>query len=321
MGRDTTADSTPILKQAEQNLGNSTILVPSNPDCTATGIPITVIPNTNPARLLNLTGGSAVAQTISIVMTASRIVGANNPNPGYAGPVTGIVEFGNGGRFTRVEFDVPVGAYAGYFTQAANALDPQAGGAIITVPTSVIRAYARYDNLLLAPLLNTSPPISLAQLMHRTTWGPGGPRATVAPPYTPPVVPAPILAEPLLVQAMTAYFTRPRANAYKTLYLYASDPFGGLSSSVPVIGPNSPYAYWCLPAFTKKVKILRDPFTAALDVVLRDGAQTIDQYTIASGSSAPEIEIPGQATIIGIESRDATADQVVFLALSCEIGV
>jgi hypothetical protein len=319
MGRDTTADSTPILKQAEQNLGNSTILVPENPDCTATGIPITVIPNTNPARLLNVTGGSAVAQTISIVMTASRIVGADNPNPGYAGPVTGIVEFGNGGRFTRVEFDVPVGAYAGFFTHAANAIDPQAGGAIVTVPTSVVRAYARYDNLLLAPLLNTNPPISLAQLTARPTWGPGGPRATVAPPYTPPTVPAPILAEPLLVQAMAAYFTRPRSSAYKTLYLYASDPF--VASASPVTGPNTPYAYFCLPAFTKKVKILREPITTNLDVVIRDGAQVIDQYVVAAGSSAPEIKIQGQATIIGIESHDLLADQVEFLALSCEVGV
>jgi hypothetical protein len=252
-------------------------------------------------------------------MTASRIVGADNPNPGYAGPVTGIVEFGNGGRFTRVEFDVPVGPYAGYFIQAANALDPQAGGAIITVPTSVIRAYARYDNLLMAPLLNTSPPVTLAHVTGRNTWGPGGPRATVAPPYTPPVVPAPILAEPLLVQAMAAYFTRPRANAYKTLYLYASDPF--VAVATPITGPNTPYAYWCLPAFTKKVKILREPITTTLDVVIRDGAQVIDQYTIATGSSAPEIEIQGQATIIGIESHDLTADQVLFLALSCEIGV
>ena len=319
MGRDVTADSTPILKQAEQNLGNSTTLVPKNPTPTAAGIPITVIPETNPARILDFTGGSAVAQTISVIMTASRIVGADNPNPGYAGPVTGIVEFGNGGRFTRVEFDIPVGPYIGYFIQAANAIDPQAGGTIITVPTSVVRAYARYDNLLLAPLLNSSPTITLAQLTSRPTWGPGGPRATLAPPYTLIHQPNPILAEPLLIQAMAAYFTRPRAKAYKTLYLYASNPF--VPAATPIIGSGSPYAYWCLPPFAKTVKILREPITTTLDVVIRDGTQTIDQYVVAAGSSAPEIEVQGQATIIGIASRDLTNDQVNFLALACEVGV
>ena len=317
MGRNVTADTTPLLKNAEQNIGNSSTILPQNPGITALGTQATVIPQTNPARILDLSGGSAVGQTVSVVMTASRIVGVENPNPGFAGPITGIVEFGNGGRFTKVEFDIPVGPYNGFFTVASNAIEPQDGGVVITVPTGTIRAYARYDNLLLAPLLNFSAPLPLAQFTARPVWGPGGPRSTIAPPY-PPNNPTPILAEPILVKAMAAYFTRPRARAYKTLYLYTSNSF------VPVTTPvtsNTPYAYWCLPAFAKTAKILRTPLTAALDVVFRDGVQIIDQYTIASGASAPEIEVPGQATIIGIASRDLIADQVNFLAVTCEVGV
>ena len=90
---------------------------------------------------------------MSIVFTAARVVGASNPNPGYAGPITGLVEFGNGGRFTRVEFDVPLGPYLGTFQGAAVASEPQDGGVIVTVPTGVLRAYARYDNLLVQPIL------------------------------------------------------------------------------------------------------------------------------------------------------------------------
>jgi len=315
MGRNINADTKPLLLDAEQNIGNSNTIIPLNPASPASGTSVTVIPQTNPPRLISLTGGSAAGQTTSVVVTASRINGQENPYPGYAGPVTGIVEFGNGGRFTRAEFDVPVGGYAGFFTQSSAAVEPQDGGTIITVPSGVIRIYARYDNLLLAPLLNSDPPICLAQLAGRPLWGPGGPRATA--PL--PAQPDPILAEPLLVKAMSAYFTRPRARVYKTLYLYTSNLF--LPATAPVTGPNTPYAYYCLPAFTKTIKVLREPLTTTLDIVLRDGVQTIDQYRIAAGTSAPEIEVSGQATIIGIQSLNLIADQVSFLAISCEIGI
>ena len=177
MGRDVTSDSTPLLKNADQNIGNSTILYPQ------AGTVGVVIPTTNPPRLLNLTGGSAVGQTVSVVMTVSRILqGNDNPNPGFPGPITGIIEFGNGGRFTKIEFDLTVGPFAGSINEASSAVEPQDGVTIVTVPTGVLRVYARYDNLLLAPLIGTNPPISHAQLTRDLLpfpglpiVGPGGP--------------------------------------------------------------------------------------------------------------------------------------------------
>jgi hypothetical protein len=308
MGRDTTADRTPVLMNADQNIGNSTVLLPQE------GI-ATVIPQTNPARLLNLTGGSAVGQTISIIFTASRIVGAQNPNPGLPGPVTGVLEFGSGGRSTKVEFDVPVGPFTGFFQQATNAVEPQDGGVIVTVPTSVLRAYTRYDNLLLTPVLGTSPPQSLAQVHGISpVFGPGGPMPV---PLSNRVIPA----EPLLVQAMSAYFTRARAKAYKTLTLYASSITTLLPTPTLVGTPGNNYDFFCLPAYARSFKILRFPSTASIDVILNDAVRGLETFTVgATPAPAPEIPLTGRETIIGLRST-TNNDTVLSLALSCEVGI
>ena len=182
---------------ADQNIGNSALLQPQP------GSVATTIPATNPARILQLNGPSKTAQTVSIVFTASRIVGQDNPNPGYAGPITGILEFGNGGRFTKIEFDVPVGPFLGNFQGAAASSEPQDGGVIVTVPSGVLRAYARYDNLLVQPALGL-PTQSTAQLLGVPFVGPGGPVA--------PTSPSPAPAEPVLVKAMAAYYKIGRAH-------------------------------------------------------------------------------------------------------------
>jgi|WetSurMetagenome_2_1015567.scaffolds.fasta_scaffold25059_2 hypothetical protein len=291
MGRPDEAATNPLLKgQSEQNIGNSTTLRPQEGAAT-------VIPQTNPPRLVQLLGGSGAGQTTSIIYTASRIVGQDNPNPGFPGPVTGILEFGNGGRSTRVEFDVPVGPFVGTITTASNAVEPQDGGAIVTVPTGVVRAYMRYDNLLLAPLLQQTPPVSLAQLMGVAVQGPGGPRANVP-------------AEPLLGKAMVNYFSRHFTKTYKTLYCYT----GPAPVQVGIA-----YVYYALPAFTKSFRIVRIPSTSQLDVQIRDNVQLMEAFTLGSGAS-PVIDVIGNEAIVGIQSRLA-ADTVTFLALVCEVGV
>lgn len=301
----TKIDRTPLLDNEDQNIGNSAII---QPQAGAVGSG-TVIPQDLKHRLLNLTAGSASGQTTSVVMTARRIIAgsADNPYPGLPGPITGIVEFGNGGRFTRAEFDVPIGPFAGYFDRAASSLEPQDGGAIITVPTGVLRVYARYDNLLLTPLLNTNPPICLAQNAGVPVIGPGGPVTTVPPP--------PIVAEPLLVQAATSYFSRALSKVYKTLYCYVAD------YTAPVTIPLPLYTCFALPAFTRSVKVLRRPVTAQLDVYLRHGIQVMDQYRIATGAQGVAVEVVGHENIIEIDSVDLLADQVTFLAVVCEIGI
>src|SRR5271157_1896161 len=147
-----------LLDNAEQNIGNSVVLQPQVGPGGPLVPSLTTIPETNPARILDLSGPSEKGQTTTVVMTAARILGAANPNPGLPGPITGIIEFGNGGRFSRIEFDIPIGPFAGSLTMASSAVEPQDGCAIVTVPTSVLRAYARYDNLLIAPVLGTGSP-------------------------------------------------------------------------------------------------------------------------------------------------------------------
>ena len=313
MGRNTTSDKTPLLENAEQNIGNSAIILPQ------VG-PVTTFPQTNPQRLLQLSGGSAVGQTTSVILTASRIVGADNPNPGYAGPITGVIEFGSGGRSTRVEVDVPIGPFIGTLTQALVATEPQDGGTIVTVPTSVLRAYLRYDNLLIQPVLApNSPPVTMAQIAGVISQGPGAPIYTQS---TPTVLVPP---EPILGKAMSAYYSRHWAAAYKTQYLFVG-AYNTNTSKVETVqvgqtflGFILPYQF-VLPAFTKSVKVLRWPLTTNLEVELINGIQQVDAVSIVSGTSAPIIPVIGHENIISIVSKTAN-DVVSFLALCCEIGI
>jgi len=323
MGRDVTADKTPLLMNAEQNIGNSTILEPQP------GSIGTVVPQTNPERLLNLSGGSAVGQTVTVVMTASRIVrGQTNPNPGFPGPITGIIEYGNGGRFTRIEFDVPVGPFAGPFTEALSAIEPQDGAVFVTVPTGVLRVYARYDNLLLVPILGTNPPMSQVEYTNfilsasNPVVGSGGP-LLVTPPSGPNIV---IPPEPVLVKAMVSYFTKTRSRVYKTLNCYLS-PETTPPVSIQIGTPTAAtpagytgYAFYALPTYVKNVKILRFPNTGGgsnLDVLLHDGVRPVDYINITS-PSPPAIDIVGNESIIGIRSLSNSFN---MLKLVCEVGI
>jgi hypothetical protein len=308
-----------LLDNAEQNVGNSATLYPQ----VGPGGPLvdsgTVIPQSNPSRILQLSGPSSKGQTTSIVMTVTRLVGAQNPKPGYPGPITGIIEFGNGGRSTKVEFDIPVGPFIGSVLAADPASEPQDGGVIVTVPTGVLRAYARYDNLLIAPLLNQPAPISLAQLRGVSFIGPGGPVQRLPP--NPP-----ILAEPVLAKAMAAYFSRHTSLVYKTLYLYTNQVNSGPPLAIPVasnpaIDPATSPVFYALPAFARSVKVIRMPVTAALECTLSNGINVIDAFSIPSGAS-PTIPIIGHENVIGIRSADFTpANEVLKLALVCEIGI
>jgi hypothetical protein len=305
MGRDVTADTTPLLKNAEQNIGNSAILTPQS------GTSGTATVQTNPPRIINLTGGSAVGQTTSVILTVSRITpSSSNPNPGVPGPITGVIEFGSGGRSTKVEVDVPFGPYIGNPLSAAPASAPLDGGTIITVPTSVLRAYLRYDNLLLQPVLGNNAAQSLAEILGIPANGPGGIYGSS--------VPGQLLAEPVMGQAMAAYFTRPHAKVYKTLYCYV----GTLAPAIPVSSTPvglTPVRY-CLPAFAKNVKVLRHPIAANLTVELADGANFVDTIAITGGVTSPTIPVIGNESLISIVSN-GVLDVVKFLAITCEIGI
>lgn len=313
MGRQTHEPKHLLDVEAEQNIGNSTDLQPQEGSGAAWG---TCVPNTNPERLLMLSGPSQTAQTTSVTFTATRLTGAEkNPTPGWAGPVTGIVEFGNGGRATRVEFDVPVGPYVGALQGAASNTEPQDGGTVVTVPTGVLRAYARYDNRLIQPILGSNPPLSLAQALGVPFVGPGGPVAANA------GVNYAFPAEPLLVKAMAAYYARHWAKLYKTQYCYAS-----AVGQAPIwIDPNLNLALYCVPAFAKSVQVLRSPITSSVIVRLFDGLygdpsiRPLDEVTVAANSS-PTIPIVGNVNLVSVSST-GVADVLKSLALCYEIGL
>ena len=289
---------------AEQNIGNSIQALQPQ----AGGA--TVIPQTNPERILMLSGPSSAGQTTSVILTASRIVGSQNPNPGYPGPITGVIEFGNGGQFTRAEVDIPVGPFAGQVRAAAPATEPQDGGVIITVPTGVLRVYARYDNQLIQPLIGI-PIQSLAQVSTPAVpfIGPGGPVQTNPNPlYNIP-------AEPVQVKAMAAYFSRHTSKVYKTQYLYVGAQPTGITLTVMADG------YWCIPPFARSVKILRFPSTIPMNISLWDNMNhEMETYAIPSGPS-PIVPLIGTETIISLSSTDPLNNQVSLLAACYEIGI
>ena len=351
MGRNTDADSTPLLKDAEQNIGNSVVLNPQaasypqnylgNPTPPVLPDIGTVIPQANAERILNLNaGGSAVGQTMTVAMSATRILqGTQNPYPGFPGPITGIVEFGNGGRWTRVEFDIPIGPFAGFFSQASSAIQPQDGVVIITVPAGALRVYARYDNLLVAPLLGTDPPIAQAQWtsMNGTPVpfiGPGGPLLVQDPTGGGNQI---ILPEPVLVQAMATYFGRAptHARVYKTLNMYLSqETLNTPPPLAPAIQIGSPpvrtlagfgnFNFWALPPYTKRVKLLRFPNTANLAVILHDGIRPVDYFTTGAdpvGHSFPEFDVDGGECILGISSQNSGGNAVTMLKAICQVGI
>jgi hypothetical protein len=285
---------------AEQNIGNS--IASLQPQAGGA----TVVPQTNPERILMLTGPSSAGQTTSVALTASRIVpGPNNPSPGFPGPITGIIEFGNGGQFTRAEVDIPIGPFAGQANAAVPGIEPQDGGVIVTVPTGVLRVYARYDNQLIEPTLGASVR-SLAEGAGVPFIGPGGPTNILG-----TIIPA----EPVQVKAMAAYFSRHTSKVYKTQYCYVASRFG-LAPAILLAGAN-----FCVPAFARSLKVLRMPITAALDIALFDnGFNQLDTISIPSGTS-PIIPIVGTETIVNITSNPTTPTPVTMLALCYEIGI
>ena len=286
---------------ADQNIGNGVVVQPQ-----MTGA--TVIPQTNPERILMLSGPSGTGQTTSIVLTASRIVGLENPNPGYPGPITAVIEFGNGGQFTRVEVDVPIGPFQGWTTQAAPATEPSDGGVIVTVPTGVLRVYARYDNALIQPQINTAG-LSLAQSNGVAFVGPGGPVQLIKGGSTTHYT---IPAEPVRVKAMAAYYARRSAKAYRTHYLYVTDQSMG---SVVKISVDA--AGFCIPAFAKTLKVLRNPVSASFNLFLFDNVNHLmDEISVPAGT-APVVPLIGTETI-AIISVGAPVQQLAFCY---EIGI
>ena len=281
-----------LLDDAENNVGNATILYP---EILPPGQNFTAIKQSNPPRVLNLTAESKAGQSITVVMTAARQTNSKGPT----GPVTGIIEFGNGTQNTRIEFDVPIGPYVGNILGVAEGTQPEDSGAVIQIPTGIVRAYFRYDDAYLTP-----------ELPGYVFGGPGSP--TPVPPGTGPLGPTftIIPPAPLVVKAFANYFGRHHTPLYKSLYLYrgaALVQFGAML--------NQPT--YSIPPFAKSIQVVRSPETSAMTLVLSD--QIIrETFTIPSGPS-PIIPITGNQNLFNLFSS-SPADTISVVKVVFEIG-
>ena len=278
---------TRLLDDAENNVGNSTILYP---EILPPGQNFTTVKQSNPPRVLNLTADSKSGQSITVVMTAARQANQS----GHAGPVTGIIEFGNGTQFTRTEFDVPLGPYTGTFNGVAPGTQPDDSGAVIQVPTGIVRAYFRYDDAYITPSLDGLAAASPSPDIYGPNYIPGG-----------------LFQTPILAKAFTNYFGRHHTKLYKSLYLLNCLTAGG------VLFNNPNHQAFSLPPFAKSIQVVRSPDTAAMTLELTDQF-VLETFPIASGPS-PIIPVTGNQTSFFLTSA-TSGDKVSYVKVVCEIG-
>jgi len=300
---------TRLLDDAENNVGNAVML---EPQILPAGTLFTVVPQSgaNNARLLNLTSASKTGQSITVIVTAAK-----TPNQmGTTGPYTAIAEFGNGSVTTRVEFDVPFGPF--HSTQGISGTtpddQPQDSGAIIQLPTGILRLFARYDNAFITP-----------QIDGTAFGGPGSanpiPQPSLSGPFAPNSNPT-----ALTTKAFATYFGRIHTKLYKTQYIYIGSSSLPISFLYPGIGTTPPT--YCVPPFAKSVRVVREPQTASMRLVIIDpvtGANpgsSDGTYIIPSGV-APVIPLEGNQTIIQLQSATTGgADKVNSVKLIYEIA-
>jgi len=294
-----------LLDDGENNIGNAALLQPQQ--LAAPELYTVVTSNPPPNRLLNLTAASKTGQSITVVMTAARGV---NQVSGVAGPITGIIEFGNGTQSTQIEFDIPIGPYTGNFRAVAIGSQPRDSGAVIQVPTGIIRAYARYDNAYITP--------ELAGYAFGGQGSPSFPLFAGAGPFAPNLG----RPTPVEVKAFSAYFGRHHTKLYKTHYLYIGD------STRPQLfwesGNPIPYP---VPPFAKSVQVVTEP-AVSLTIQLTDqqalGAQSanppllVERYVITAGTY-PVFPIAGNVNTVLLAST-TNADTVSAVKLIYEIG-
>jgi hypothetical protein len=304
-----------LLDDGENNVGNAQIIQPQILPTTAPLTQFTTQKQEGPPRLLNLTATSRTGQSVTIVMTAAR----NNNTTGAVGPLTGIVEFGNGTQFTRVEFDIPIGPYQGSFLGTIPGTQPEDSGAVIQVPTAVVRAYARYDNAYITPDMTGvaygAPGSSAFPLTPGA--GPFGPNING---HTFGGIPIPPAA--LQVKAFANYFGRHFSKLYKTQYIYIGD------KTIPIIFNANTSTIWAIPPFAKSVQVVRTPNTSAMSITLFDqiaigsGAATPAEFQeiyAVPANSNPVIPISGNNNAIAVSSA-TNADTVSAVKLVYEIG-
>lgn len=137
-----------VLNLPDLNLGTTQVAVrASSGDVPAMATPI---------KMIDVTGDARLAREVTITMgllVLTPVMEGQDAGGGTTGPITGIVEWGNGAAFSRVEFDIPPVSriptpstslntgLPGEFHQA-----PRVSGVALAVTASAVRVYARNDN-------------------------------------------------------------------------------------------------------------------------------------------------------------------------------
>lgn len=318
-----------LLDDADMNIGNQVPLLGG-----WLSTQMISSPNQNPDRIINLAAESNTAQMVTVALAAFTNPPLNQDSglSSLAGPLTAIIEFGNGAQTTKAEVDVPVGQTLN-IVNTSNAAD---GGTLVTVPAGTLRVYGRNDSNLITPSAsfngsiqfgnpNSGDPAHGSNNIPRgfgpwwaNFFGGGLPNTSQVSPV------------PATMKAMATYFTRPsgqRTRNTKTIWVYNSLPDNG----VDIVGAAGQPAIYFIPAFAKSVRVLRNSCPdgdvsagPACSVTLTIYDQTlitqypIETFAIAAGAASPTFEIPMSAVAVGVLTGTALTNS---FALEFEIGI
>jgi hypothetical protein len=282
-----------LLDDADLNIGNAIIADPYPSSDPLT--PPVIIPISNPPRIINLDALSRTGKVVTIALTAQTVLRPNISQQSPT-PITGIVEFGNGGQFTRIEVDIPVGRV---FAIGANFTlqEPEDGVVYVTVPAGTLRVFARNDSKFITPTNN-------------------GFIGSDAPPFGLPPVDGD--ADSALVKAFVVYYPirGSRSAPTKTNYI------GRTSGATVIVYINDPSSAYLVPPLAKRFRLLRTipGFTMpAFTGSIYDAAgNTMENFSVALNVMSPWFELPGIAHRIGLEFTITGSNG--FAAIVFEIG-
>jgi hypothetical protein len=247
-----------------------------------------------PVRLLDLSCDGRRSTMVTITMACVYEEGwpanAAALNNMIGGPVTGIIEFGNGSSNSRVEFDVPTPSCTpGFATFRDEQLTPLIGAVSIPICASSIRVYARNDAtiaLLAYADQITTPPGVIGNYINTVTSD------------------EPVITKDPKVGAFVGYGPNNGGNShlFKTIYIGTMPP---AVSSVDLIG---------IPAYARHVRILCDEQTTTSFTLSFFGMARpqFGKYSIIANSISP-IPVPPGADGMRIVSHNAAQTRVFAL--------
>jgi hypothetical protein len=220
-------------------------------------------------RLLDLSCRGKNARTVTLFFSQKILETQQNPLANTSGPVSGIVEFGNGAALSTVEFDIPsVSRIPGnsMFPISGNPpaypdkfKNPAISGVSLTVTAASLRAFARNDNNL--PLV--FDPLRIIGSANETDLDP-------------------------TVSCFIGYGQTLGANKVLRKTIYIVDSGSGSPDMPPATDVDIG-----VPAFSKTVRFPRTPIQATALRIEFDSffGATYGDYIIPAGSDGP-LEVP-----------------------------